>query len=341
MNKLLLNNFIRDRIITILIFFLNSLFIFLFYFWTVGTHTEILYPMGITICLFVLYITVEWIRYYRFNVNIQKSKKNIFHDFEPITLEQIEIAEALNTISQNYIQQLNRVIEEQRVQNSFFMQWAHNLKTPISIIKLILDNIEKDNISDKDLSALKNEYNRILEGLHNILTLLRLEDFQKDYIPHVINLGQSINNVIKSIKNQFIYNNILPEILIENENITILSDEKWNEFILEQIVSNGIKYSSSNSYAKKLTLIVEQQAEFVTLKIIDEGIGIPPSDINKVFEPFFTGENGRKFKDSSGIGLYICSIVSKKLGHTISINSKVSEGTEVCIRYLTNKNFVR
>ena len=338
MNKLLLYNFIRDKIITILLFFFNGVFLFLFYFWTSGTHVEILYPMGITICLFVIYITVEWVRYYRFNVNVQKSKKSIFYDLEPITLEQREIAEALNSIYENYMKQINEILAEQKMQNRFFMQWVHNLKTPISVVKLILDGIKKDDLNEKDLIALKKENNRISEGLQNGLTLLRLEDFSKDYMPHAIDLVKSINNVIKSRKNQFIYNNILPEILIEDKDIIVLSDEKWNEFILEQLVSNGIKYSSLKENSKKLKFIVEQEDEFVILKIIDDGIGIHSSDINRVFEPFFTGENGRKCRESSGIGLYICDIASKKLGHVITINSRFGEGTEVSIKYLTRNS---
>lgn len=334
MNKLLLLNFVKDRIISILLFLLNDFLLFLFYFWTSGQHTELLYPMEISFSLIIVYITIEWIKYQRFNANIQKCKRSVLHDLEAVTCEQKEISEAFNHIYENYMKQLSDIQSEQRMKNNFFMQWAHNLKSPISTIKLILCDIGVESVNEIDLNLLKNENNRIYDSLQNLLTFIRLDDFSKDYIPHAVKLSQCLNNAVKARKSQFIYNNIVPEIMTDNCDLLVLTDEKWNEFIIEQIISNGIKYSAVEGQVKRITFMVELQGEFAVLKIIDEGVGIPSYDIGKVFEPFFTGENGRKCYDSSGIGLYICSVIAKKLGHTISIKSDVGKGTEVCIKYL-------
>ena len=105
--------------------------------------------------------------------------------------------------------------------------------------------------------------------------------------------------------------------------------------MLSQIISNAIKYSSDHDKSKNIYFSISKEEKYTVLEIRDEGIGIPEYDIDRVFEPFFTGENGRRIKKSSGIGLYICKLIAEKLGHKIHIKSKVGQGTIVKLRYLS------
>lgn len=107
------------------------------------------------------------------------------------------------------------------------------------------------------------------------------------------------------------------------------------KLMLEQIISNAIKYSKEDGKSKKLYIDIKESGEKTLLSIKDEGIGIPSFDLNRFFEPFFTGENGRAHQDSTGIGLYISSEIVKRLGHKLEIKSEPKKGTEVVVEYIT------
>jgi signal transduction histidine kinase len=210
------------------------------------------------------------------------------------------------------------------------------MKTPVSIIDLV---IQKHNSGDIDTdSAIENiseENERLLTTLEQVINLIRVEDFAKDYVPEKVDLVSSIKKVINNKKNQFIHNNLFPKLDSIMETVYVLSDQKWNEVMLDQIVSNAIKYSNAGDSHKNVTFTIEQNQAYTMLTITDEGIGIPKHDIRRVFEPFFTGENGRVGNSATGIGLFISSEISTKLGHEISIDSEVQKGTSVKIKYLT------
>ncbi|MDF2567362.1 MAG: sensory transduction histidine kinase, partial [Oscillospiraceae bacterium] len=147
-------------------------------------------------------------------------------------------------------------------------------------------------------------------------------------------LTESLKKVINTKKNQFIYQHVFPKFDI-NEPFLILTDSKWNELILDQVISNAIKYSMEEKTSHYVYFDIQKQKEMTILSIKDEGIGIPEYDISRVFEPFFTGENGRKYKNSTGIGLYVCAEIAQKLGHKIEIQSDLNQGTVVKISYLS------
>ena len=168
---------------------------------------------------------------------------------------------------------------------------------------------------------------------------MRLEDFSMDYVPEALNLYDSLKNVINERRSQFIHNNVFPKVQCDCNAEKILTDTKWNEFMMGQIISNAIKYSriynEDKEVCKHVYFHIGKQNKYIVLTIRDEGVGIPHYDINRVFEAFFTGENGRKYKQSTGIGLYICKVISEKLGHEILIESEEGNGTKLQIKYLS------
>ncbi|MDU7252757.1 MAG: ATP-binding protein, partial [Clostridium sp.] len=109
----------------------------------------------------------------------------------------------------------------------------------------------------------------------------------------------------------------------------VYSDVKWMKFVLEQLIVNGVKYSKDKG--EELIIRAYDDENVVKLSIIDKGVGIPKKDIKRVFDPFFTGENGRNFGESTGMGLHISKRICDNLGHNIFIDSKISEGTTVSI----------
>ena len=113
----------------------------------------------------------------------------------------------------------------------------------------------------------------------------------------------------------------------------VLSDRKWNRHMLDQIISNAVKYSKEEGEAKNVTFRLTKEGKKTVLYVEDEGIGMEETDLPRVFEPFFTGENGRNGRNASGIGLYFCKEISEHIQCQLSIESKIEEGTKVKIIY--------
>lgn len=215
------------------------------------------------------------------------------------------------------------------------------MKTPISVINLMLESSEDSQYIEKRLKEdIKGEVDKLYEDLDKALSIMRLEEFSRDYAPEEVDIIDSLKNIINSKKNSFIYNNVYPEITCNLSEVKVLTDKKWNEFMLGQIVSNAIKYSSAESCTvdddgKIVKFIIDKIEDKIILTIKDQGLGIPEYDLKRIFQPFFTGENGRRVKGSSGIGLYIVGLISEKLNHKIEIISNINEGTSVKITYLS------
>jgi signal transduction histidine kinase len=130
-------------------------------------------------------------------------------------------------------------------------------------------------------------------------------------------------------------NHIYPRFVSVQKPVYVLTDRKWHGMLLDQIISNAIKYSAAKKTEGYVYFDISQKPDAVELTITDSGIGIPEYDMERIFEPFFTGENGRQTGNSSGIGLYLCRRICDKLGHVLSIESVRGKKTEVKIRYLS------
>ena len=155
----------------------------------------------------------------------------------------------------------------------------------------------------------------------------RSNNAHKDYIIKQINLDNVVRNVVKRNYRDFIHKKIKLDIKDINE--IVYSDGKWTEFIINQIIGNSIKYSSNKEPIINISSV--KKANSVMLIIEDNGVGIIDKDINRVFEKGFTGENGRRFSKSTGMGLYLCDKLCSKLGLKISIDSEVNKGTKIIL----------
>ncbi|MBZ9685606.1 sensor histidine kinase [Clostridium estertheticum] len=338
--KDIVDNFIKDKLLITVVYFTNTLLITLFFLLYVDKKVDVLYPILLSIFVYMIYISFDFYRYYRFNVNIKRAMENVNSDMVTETNEHKTISEVINSIHSNYINIINEMKEENKVNNKFFSQWVHNMKTPVSVIEIIIQKLMyKDQTDLKLIEEIREENTKLLNGLDQILNMMRLEDFSMDYVPETVNLYDSLKKVINERKSQFIHNNVFPKVLCVCNSEKILTDAKWNEVMIGQIISNAIKYSRTCNEGKKgskyVYFHIEKQKKYIVLTIKDDGVGIPYYDINRVFEAFFTGENGRKYKQSTGIGLYICKVISEKLGHEILIESEEGNGTVLQIKYLS------
>ena len=207
----------------------------------------------------------------------------------------------------------------------YIEMWIHEVKLPLASLNLIVHNHKES--SDKKITE---QLKRLDDDIEQVLYYVRSENAEKDYLIKETELNKVISNVAMKNKDILLENNINFEVDVENKKV--LTDSKWLEFIVNQIVSNSIKYTRNNvEHLIKITS--EENNKCTILKIYDNGIGISKSDIPKVFDKTFTGSNGRKIETSTGMGLYIVKQLCNKLGHKIAIDSKENEYTEVSILF--------
>lgn len=207
----------------------------------------------------------------------------------------------------------------------YIEMWIHEVKLPLASLNLMVHNHKE--LSDKKIIE---QLKRIDDDVEQVLYYVRSENAEKDYLIKEIELNKVISNVAIKNKDILLENNIDFEVEVGNKKV--LTDSKWLEFIVNQIVSNSMKYIR-NGVEHLIRITAEENNKNIILKIYDNGIGISKADIPKVFDKTFTGNNGRKIETSTGMGLYISKQLCKKLGHKITIDSKEKEYTEVSILF--------
>ena len=205
--------------------------------------------------------------------------------------------------------------------------WVHEVKTPIAACMLLIENN-----SSPVTESIEEEIRKIEDYIEQALFYARSNTMEKDYIIKKISLVNCINNSVKKNLNQLIANRI--KINITDVEETVYSDSKWLEFILNQIISNSIKYRKTTN--SEIKFYAKKNNQNIILTIEDNGIGMDEKDVLKAFDKGYTGSNGRKFTKSTGIGLYLCKKLCEKLGLKIKLESVLGEGTKVSILFPIN-----
>lgn len=252
---------------------------------------------------------------------LEMINKPSFYDGEIFYEILYEINKSMNENVKNYEISLTDFKE-------YIELWIHEIKLPIASLTLMNHN-QKNKVNKR----YKEQIKRIDDYVDQILYFVRSENAEKDYLIKETNLKKIINNVAMKNKNDLLENNI--SFIVEAQNEMVLTDSKWLEFIINQIVSNSIKYTRSD-VDKVIKLKVEELPKQIDLHIYDNGIGIPAKDLKRVFEKTFTGENGRNRSKSTGMGLYIVKKLCDKLGHKIIVKSVQNEYTDVIISFSKN-----
>lgn len=256
-------------------------------------------------------------------------KKYLLHEMvdKPDFIDGKILYETLYETNKSMLEEIKKYKIKQKDFKEYIELWLHEIKTPLAICNLIIQNNNKKN----DENVLE-ELNKIDNLVEQIMFYVRCDSANQDYLIKKHSLDSIVKKIIMHNKNNFILNQITLE--LKDLNVMVNTDSKWLEFIINQIIINSIKYSKKENAVIKI--YAEKSKNKVTLYIEDNGIGIDKKDINRVFDEYFTGSNGRKNYNSTGIGLYLVRKLCKKLGHNITIDSILNERTTVKIIFPLN-----
>lgn len=232
----------------------------------------------------------------------------------------------INDIRILHKSELNSFYEEKKNHKLMIYQWVHQIKTPLSVIHLIADEYK----SDPDYIRILDSVEKMHYNLDQVLNMYKIDAIENDFLSERINLYELVKDCVNDSKSFFIKNNIYPKLEIDKE-IVIISDTKWLKFVINQLLTNAIKYSNS----KGLVEIHGSKTNFgVKLEVIDSGCGIKLEELDRIYDLFFCGTNGRKHGDSSGLGLYMVKKILTHLGHNIEVSSQVDKGTTFTITFI-------
>ena len=220
------------------------------------------------------------------------------------------------------------IMEEYR---DYLEMWIHEVKSPIASARLIIDNDE-----NQVAKSISDELDKVENYLTQALFYARSSNVEKDFVLKELGLKQIVGRALRQHVKDFASKKI--KLDMDGVSGTVFSDQKWLIFILNQIISNAVKYTSKHP---ELIFYTTSKAASITLYIKDTGVGIPSHDLQRVFEKGFTGENGRRFEKSTGIGLYLCRKMCEQIGIHIEINSEVDVGTTVGLTFPISDMYFR
>ena len=326
-NKYVRNNFISIFIFMIMIAIIDLMLV------SFKTNEQAIIGVNVTAILgFIIYIVYDFERRRKFynkflnDLELLDKKYLITEMIEKPNFYEGEILyDALYEIDKSMAEKIKEYSISMTDFKEYIEMWIHEVKLPLASINLIIHNHKE--LSDKKIVE---QLKRIDDDVEQVLYYVRSENAEKDYLIKETDLSKVISNVAMKNKDILLENKI--DFIVEVDNQRVLTDSKWLEFIVNQIVSNSIKYIR-NGVEHLIKITAEENNKSIILNIYDNGIGIEKSDIPKVFDKTFTGNNGRKIETSTGMGLYITKQLCKKLGHKITIDSKENEYTKVSILF--------
>ena len=283
----------------------------------------VVYSFILSIFAFILIGFIRFLSYYKKHKELERIKSIIAINLpnlpEPISTIEKDYQELLNILDESKQSVIYEKDNSLSNMIDYYTLWAHQIKTPIAAMRLILQS--EDSLANDELLE---QLFKIEQYVEMVLQYLRMESMSSDLVLKKHSLDFIVKQAIKKYAKSFIRKKI--RLNYEDLNCEVLTDEKWLVFVIEQILSNSLKYTIEGTISIFMDEILPK-----TLIIEDTGIGIQEEDLPRVFEKGFTGYNGHADKKSTGIGLYLCKRIINKLSHTISINSEVGKGTKVKI----------
>lgn len=293
---------------------------------------SILYINLVSTVFFLIYLLIEYLckrRHYSVIKDIVENKSGDIINYlpEPKTFEDNLYKQLFKRMYDDESSKFQTLQEEIKDNQEFITSWVHEVKTPISVIRLIIEN-GYNKSPEEVLSSIEDEVDKIEDQVEQALYYSRIDSFSKDYFIKEIDLNKASKEAIKRHAKTFINKKIKVE--VEERELIVLTDKKWLGFIIDQVLSNSLKYTTEGGTIK---FSLYQDSIEKRLIIEDTGIGIKPEDICRVFNKGFTGSTGRQYQKSTGMGLYLAKKLSRKLGHDITIESSYGEYTRVTIHF--------
>jgi hypothetical protein len=267
----------------------------------------------------------NFISYLHRYVTLDNLRKEVLYSLENLpkhnNLIEQTYTELLEVIQQDSLNYKNTTERTHLDTLDYYTTWVHQIKTPIFAMRLLLQTGESPNVK-----ALQNELFKVEQYVDMVLSYLRIDSTSTDFVIR----SYSLDGIVKGVIKKYAKPLILKKISIQMDEISsnIITDEKWLSFVIEQILSNALKYTHTGG---KVHIYTAENR----LYIQDDGIGITLEDLPRIFEKGFTGCNGRLESKSTGIGLYLCKKVLDKLNHSIEVRSCVDVGTTVILDFST------
>lgn len=281
-----------------------------------------------------LYLTALWIfvilvygivdywndrRRYLLLQNLQKEIRVSVEHLPQAERAQEELyQELLRMVHGDKMEQLSKADQTRKDLVEYFTMWAHQIKTPIAGMRLLLQMSESP-----DREELQGELFRIEQYVDMVLVYLRLGAESTDLVIQKCDVAEMVKKGVKIFAGQFIRKKLTVQ--MDDLSGQVITDEKWFRFVVEQLISNAIKYTDEGG------VVISWKEN--TLCISDSGIGIAAEDLPRIFEKGYTGYNGRMDKKSTGIGLYLCYQTMEKLGGSIRVESEIGKGTTFFLRF--------
>lgn len=333
-----ITNYLKDKFLPIFIYIINILIITMLLIAFKSNESLILVFITFQIILGLTLLLIEYSEKNSFYKTIQSKLINLDKKYlvlemldKPKTTEEELIYQIFYDINKSYIEELKDYKLSLTNFKEYIELWIHEVKIPISSLVLMTHN-SKETLPKKYTTQI----DRLDNYIDQVLYYVRSNTSEEDFFIKEVSLQKIITSVALKNKDDLLENNI--EFIVKTSNEKVLTDEKWLEFILNQIINNSIKYKR-NIKVPKIEIKVEEATQKVILTITDNGIGIPKNDLPKVFNKSFTGTNGRTTTKSTGLGLYIAKNLLKKLGHKIEIESEVNKYTKVTITFSKNNYY--
>ncbi len=325
--------FIKEHALLMFVQFMQML-LFLSIFWFDGYRDIKLFCYAVFLNFFILggYLTFYYLSRQKMYKRLNQPLESLDDSYQKTDDAPISKAfdEVLRTQYKLFQNQLKSVEKEQEEHRKFMDQWVHQMKTPLSVIELTAQNLD-----EPESSSIREETEVMKTGLNTVLYIARLKTIEQDFHIKPVNLVKLIDEVNGENKRFYIRNKVYPKLEVKQAGLTVETDEKWLFFILSQLIST-VKYSSGIS--NRIVISIYEREKEAVLEVKDFGIGIPESDKRRIFDPFFTGENGRKFRESTGMGLYLTKETLQHLSHQIEMESASGKGTTFRIVFSATQN---
>ena len=311
-----------------ILFYLLFLGVFYLVLYLYGVRADALgYAVFLSLATFIVLGLFDLWRYQARIKTIGEAFRNMPYELgslpAPLDIPEEKYQEEVRMLGERLVLQENDSRRSRQEMLDFYSLWAHQIKTPLAAMNLLLQSEEAREDKDaKIFQEMRMELFKTGQYVDMVLSYLRAEDMSSDLLLKEYSLDEIVRQAVRKYSGMF----ILKKIRLEYEPCKemVLTDEKWLLFVLEQLLSNALKYTE-----KGFIRIRMEQGSPAVLLIEDSGIGIQAEDLPRVFEKGFTGYNGRQDKKSTGIGLYLCRMICEKLNHTVTITSDPGKGTAV------------
>ena len=313
--------YIKQHIKVLFLFIVFAL-VFCIAFSLYNLEIEAIY-YSVILCAFIglIYVCINFINYYKKHIQLYKLQNEISISLEnlpsPKTLMEEDYTNLILNLNKEYKTYISKSDIAKSDMIDYYTMWVHQIKTPISAMKLLIQTSESEISSD-----LSSELFKIEQYVEMVLSYIRLGSNENDFVLKEYDLDNIIRQAVRKYAPLFIRKKI--NLDFQPTNYKVLTDEKWLVFVIEQLLSNAIKYTNKG----KISIYSLENKKLV---IEDTGIGISKEDIPRIFDKGFTGYNGRTDKKATGLGLYLCKKILDKLSHKIYIESEVGVKTKVIL----------